>query len=69
VTSLTHVSGGIRPACAWTPCRANDEPTRLGLEFDFARQLGLFQQRSRNPDALRVPDSHDARFGGHVITL
>ena len=69
MTSLPHVSGRIGPACPWTPSRPNDEPTWLGLEFDFARQLGLFQQCSRNPDALRVPDSHDPRSGCHVITL
>jgi hypothetical protein len=49
--------------------RSNQEPTRLGVKFDFIWEVSLVEQELRNADASRIADAHDSRLGGHEITL
>jgi hypothetical protein len=46
-----------------------DQPAVLGLQFDFFRQLCLFEQTLGDADAPRVTDTHNASLGNHVTTL
>src|SRR6266702_3606324 len=69
VPAVVHRPRGMSPACPPPASRTNNEPPGLSLEFDFFREIGLFQQCAGHPNALRVADPDDASLRGHVITL
>jgi hypothetical protein len=46
-----------------------DQPAMLGLQFDFFRELRLFEQTLRHADAPRVADADNASLDDHVTTL
>ena len=64
-----HGSCSLRPAGARAPRRLDDEPSRLGVQFDLIGELGLIEEDLRDANAARVADLDDASLGWHVPTL
>ena len=47
----------------------DDQPARLGVEFDFLGEIRFVEQRLGNPDPPGISDLHDSGLRGHVITV
>ena len=66
---LGHGACSRGPASPGAPDASDDEPARLGVQFDFVGQLCLVQEDLRDADATGVADANDAGLGHHVTTL
>jgi hypothetical protein len=47
----------------------DDEPTGLRVDFDFFGEMGLVEERLRNPNAPRVSDPRDPGLRRHVTSV
>ncbi len=67
MASYPHAPCGFCPTGTRFRRLRNENPARLGLEFDFAIKLGFLKQGFRETDAPRVADPNNVRF--HVSLL
>jgi hypothetical protein len=60
------------PPATRTTRRLDDQPARLGVEFDLFGQIGFVEEPLGNPDPLRIADPDNSRLrrhSGHTVAL
>jgi hypothetical protein len=69
VDASRHPLCGSRPAGTWMTSGLDDQPARMGVEFDFFRKVGFIEQRV----GIRIPRESPILtmrvFVGIVITV